>query len=124
MSKNNKIKPFEIYEHENNLYSVCLDQSDYCYDWLNEKKTKSSRNGDGYCYEDLFIDYLDENFAELSQKLNFDSESGMFCVYCQNKEDADKVAHELSLLYNNETKMINLIKNTKKLYDYVFDISI
>ncbi len=106
------------------MYGVILYQSDYCYDWVDEEKTESCYYGDGHCYEDAFRDYLENNFSELNKRLEYDSENGMFCVYCQNKKDADKVAHELSLLYNDEIKMINLIKNTKKKYSYVFDVRI
>lgn len=123
MSKNNN-KPFKIFKHEDNSYVVYLDQSDYCYDWVDEVKTKSCQYGDGHCYDDAFRDYLEEHFSELNQRLNYDSENGMFCVYCQNKKDANAVAHELSLLYNDESKMLNLIKDTKQKYDYVFDVRI
>ncbi len=116
------IKPFKIIKNDDN-YSVILDQDDYQYDWLSEVKEKSCY-GDGHCYNDLFSDYLSSNFLKLNQKLNYDSENGMFCVYCKNLFDAEEVAYELSKLYKNENKMIDWIKNTKEKYGYSFDMKI
>lgn len=48
----------------------------------------------------------------------------MFCVYCKSLEDAKLVATELSTLYNDENKMLELIKNTKEKYQYEFDIDV
>lgn len=117
-----QIKPFKIIEHDN-YYSVILDQSDYQYNWLSEV-IEQSYYGDGHCYNDLFNDYLSSNFSKLNKKLNYDSENGMFCVYCKNLFDAEEVAYELSKLYKNENKMIEWIKNSKEKYDYSFDIKI
>lgn len=65
-----------------------------------------------------------ENFYDLNERLKYDSENGMFCVYCKNKEDAKKVAYELSCLYKNEKEMISLIKIIKEKYEYSFDTDI
>ena len=57
-------------------------------------------------------------------KLNYDSENGMFCVYTNDIRIADEVAYKLSNLYKDENKMIELIKETKEKYGYIFDVHI
>ncbi len=116
--------PFEIFEYNKNLYAVLLDQEDYCYDWVLEKKTISCRYGDGHCYNDAFHDYLEQKNTSLNERLDYDSENGMFCVYCKSLKDAELVANKLSMLYNNENKMLELIKNTKIKYQYEFNFDI
>lgn len=86
-----------------------------------EKKTNSCCYGDGHCYNDAFHDYLEQKNISLSERLDYDSENGMFCVYCKNLEDANFVATELSNIYKDENKMLELIKNTKIKYQYNFD---
>lgn len=113
------IKPFHIMKHDKDTFSVFLEQSDYHYDWLQEKKIEPNY-GDGHCYNDLFRDYLNTKDTNLNSRLNYDSENGMFCVYCKNKKDAEEVCFELSKLYKDEDKMIQLIKDTKQKYNYMF----
>ncbi len=62
--------------------------------------------------------------TSLNKSVDYDSENGMFCVYCKSLEDAKLVATELSTLYNDENKMLELIKNTKEKYQYEFDIDV
>lgn len=120
----NYIKPFHIMKHDKNTFSVFLDQSDFHYDWVQEKKIEPNYYGDGNCYDDLFRDYLNTNDINLNSRLNYDSENGMFCIYCKNKQDAEKVCFELSKLYKDEDKMIQLIKDTKQKYNYIFDVEV
>lgn len=120
----NYIKPFQIMKLDKDTFSVYLDQSDYHYDWVQEKKIEPNYYGDGHCYDDLFKDYLNETHTNLNERLNYDSENGMFCVYCKNKKDAEQVCFELSKLYKDEDKMIQLIKDTKQKYNYIFDVKV
>lgn len=120
---NERIKPFRLFNYENRTYSVLLDQSNFCYDWVDEVKGHSLY-GDGHCYNDLFNDYLEKNYNELNNQLSYDSENGMFDVDSDDMRIADSVAWILSKLYNNEKKMIELIKETKEKYNYQFNIKI
>lgn len=120
---NNLISPFKIYDCENGQFSVSLDQSDYWYDWVEETKSNIPY-GDGHCYNDAFYDYLGKISKTLNHKLNYDSENGMFCIYTDDIRIADEVAYKLSQLYKDEDKMIELIKDTKTNYGYVFDAHI
>lgn len=120
---NNYLKPFKITRLDD-VYSVCLFDYNYYYDWLDEEKTKTAKYGDGHCYEDAFSDYLNDYKKYFDDFLEYDSERSMFCVYCQNKKDAESVAYILSKLYKDKRKMLDLIRVTKKNYDYEFDFSI
>lgn len=121
----NEIQPFKILHYRGGeTYSVILEQDNYWYDWVQEVKIKSSKYGDGHCYDDAFREYLIKKYYNLHERLNYDSENGMFCVYCKNRKDANEVAQKLSDLYKDEEKMINLIKYVKQKYNYQFDIDI
>lgn len=115
-----QLSPFHIMKFDGYV-SVTLSQEQYWYDWVKEIKTDDNYYGDGHCYEELFKDYLEKYFSNLTDTLEYDSENGMFCVYCKDMRIADKIAYELSKLYKNEDKMISLIKETKKIHDYHFD---
>ena len=114
-----QISPFKIIELDD-VYSISLYQEDYWYDWYSEMKNSDSIYGDGHCYEELFHDYLSANYKSLDNKLEYDSENGMFCVYAKDIRIADEIAYRLSNLYKNENKMIELIKKTKEQYGYEF----
>lgn len=118
------IEPFSIMKFTDEKISVWLSQECFFYDWNAEIKMIPSQYGNGYCLEDLFKDYLEENFNQLSQQLYFDSEAGMFSVECKNIHDAEEVAYELATLYHDEKKMINLIKDTKRKYPNKYNITI
>ena len=120
---NKQIGPFKIISFKDENFSVLLDQSDYCYDWVNEIKSNTPY-GDGHCYNDAFFEYLEKSSSSLNNKLNYDSENGMFCVYTNDIRIADEVAYKLSNLYKDENKMIELIKETKEKYGYIFDVHI
>lgn len=120
---NKLIYPFKIFRLENGIFSVSLDQSEYWYDWVGETKSNLPY-GDGHCYNDAFFEYLEKLSSSLNNKLNYDSENGMFCVYTNDIRIADEVAYKLSNLYKDENKMIELIKETKEKYGYIFDVHI
>jgi len=120
---NKYIEPFALFCcDETSHISINLNQEDYWYDWLEEKKLEHRRYGDGHCYNDLFEEYLEKNFPDLNKGLKYDSENGMFCVYCEDIKTAEEVIYELAKLYKNEDKMIELIKEHKALRDIQFSI--
>lgn len=116
-----KYQPFHVCKDIDKL-EIILDQYDYEYDWVLEERIADNQYGDGHCYDDLFNDYLQKNNPDLNKKLHYDSENGMFCVYCEDQKVAHEVGKILSELYNDEKKMIELIKETKKIHNYEFKI--
>lgn len=119
---NKKIYPFIITNFKNEKFSVSLDQKDFCYDWISDIKSDKYYYGDGHCYNDAFYEYLEKSSNSLNNKLNYDSENGMFCVYTSDIKIADEVAFVLANLYKDENKMIELIKKTKEKYGYMYDV--
>jgi len=119
-----EIKPFEIMKHNEKLFSVTLFQDCFDYDWVEEKKIRPNKYGDGHCYNDAFNHYLRTEFKNLHNRLQYDSENGMFCVYCNDIKDAEETAYELSCLYKDEKKMLELIKFIKEKLGYVFDCDV
>lgn len=119
-----EIKPFEITNIDDKIYSVSLWQNFFDYDWVEEKKIRPNKYGDGHCYNDAFNHHLRTKFKNLHNRLKYDSENGMFCVWCQSIQDAEEVAYELSSLYKNEKKMIELIKYIKEKLGYAFDCDV
>ena len=120
----NEIKPFKVFDNNDSTYSVILDQSNYFYDWLEEKKKDKVIYGDGHCYEDAFKQYLESELNSLAERINYDSENGMFCANCDDIKDAEELAYELSIVYKNEDNMLDLIKRTKEINGYEFERNI
>ena len=108
------IRPFRIMKHDDDKYSVILSQEDFEYDWLNEIKNKSVY-GDGYDYEKVFKKCIEEELIHLVPTIMYDSESGMFCLYCKSNNDAEEISYHLSSLYKDEEKMIKRIKEVKEI---------
>lgn len=120
---NKFIEPFDLFQYdEKSDISINLDYENYWYDWLEEKKLEHGRYGDGHCYNDIFEEYLEKNFTDLNKGLKYDSESGMFCVYCESMELAEEVIYELAKLYKDEDKMVELIKAYKDLNNIHIEI--
>jgi len=111
-------------KHNEKLFSVTLFQDCFDYDWVEEKKIRPNKYGDGHCYNDAFNHYLRTEFKNLHNRLQYDSENGMFCVYCNDIKDAEETAYELSCLYKDEKKMLELIKFIKEKLGYVFDCDV
>lgn len=127
------IEPFQIFKYDTDdipinlgkdyYYSIILDQNHFNYNWVSEEKATPSIYGDGHCYDALFHDYIEDNYLGLNRFLNYDSENGMFCVYCKTEKIANLIGDILSSLYNNEEKMIELIRKTKEKYNIEFDVN-
>lgn len=117
------IKPFDIMKHSDNDFSITLDEDDFNYDWLGEVRSQSEY-GDGYDYEEVFKLHIDRELPYLNSSLKYDSESGMFCVYCNNVEKTEELVYELSCLYKDEKKMLDLIKEVKAIDDIDCDFKI
>ncbi len=113
---NKSFKPFEIFACENG-YAICLDQDDYI------KKSKKSILGNGHDYERVFKDYINSNFNDLKSIIKYDSKNSIFCAYCETLKQAEDVCYELSKLYKDKDKMIELITNKEK-YNSIQEIKI
>ena len=79
-----QIKPFFWVEHENSV-SVCLNVGEYK-DEIFQTRENEGFEGNGYDWESLARVFVEEQVPELSDKIDFDSESSMFCAYSKDKE--------------------------------------
>ena len=77
-----RIKPFAWIEY-NGSFSVCLDAGEYL-QMLFDARADEGFEGSGYDWESLARVFIEERCPELSDKLEFDSEAGMFCVYSED----------------------------------------
>ena len=68
----------------------------------------------GYNWEAFFNYYLGKNYPEILEGINFDSEAGMFTVYCdyspENEIKAEKFKEIIRDLVENEEKLYKVIK--------------
>ncbi len=76
-----QISPFVWVEDEESV-SVVLGAGKY----LQEVFDAQDFEGSGYDWEGLAKVFLDEKRSDLSEKIHFDSEAGMFCVFAEDSE--------------------------------------
>lgn len=79
-----EIAPFTWIEHEGSA-SVCLNAGEYLQE-IFDTRANDGFEGSGYDWESLAKVFLEEKCSDLIEKINFDSEAGMFCVYSKNIE--------------------------------------
>lgn len=70
---NKTIKPFSIFDHGDNTYALLLDANNV---YLS--------NQNGYDWENMVESFVASELPEASKLLNYDSEAGMLCVYCND----------------------------------------
>ena len=91
MDFNEMIEPFSWHEHDDSSFSLTLYVGEYKND-IFETRADEGFLGNGYDWESLAHVFLDEKMPELSEIVNFDSESSMFCVYSKNADSLKEFA--------------------------------
>lgn len=99
-----KIDPFKLMDYNDGNYSITLDQDYYLKD-IKINDTGNYYEMDGHEYENLFKKYIKDDLPYLLGDLDFDSESGMFCVYCHNEQLAQELVYNLAKLYKDSNRM-------------------
>lgn len=79
-----EIAPFTWVEYGESA-SVCLNGGEYLQEVF-DTRADEGFEGSGYDWESLAKVFLKEKCSDLIEKINFDSEAGMFCVYSKNIE--------------------------------------
>ena len=79
-----EIAPFTWIEHEGSA-SVCLNAGEYLQE-IFDTRANDGFEGSGYDWESLAKVFLEEKCSDLIEKINFDSEAGLLCVYSKNIE--------------------------------------
>ena len=79
-----EIAPFFWVEYDTGA-SVCLNVGEYLQDIFDTREDEGFV-GNGYDWESLAQVFLEEKCSDLQEKIDFDSEAGMFCAYSNDKE--------------------------------------
>ncbi|WP_195594623.1 Imm51 family immunity protein [Bacteroides fragilis] len=138
---NKTIAPFLICNHEDGLYSLLLyEDNKYehvfveCQKLPNNSVELGYPKGNGYDFEALMKKFLSETMPEdafnqsiestklkveflrgesskNSDKLVYDSEAGMFCVYSKNREKLMKLAVEFKKMCDDTSQLKELISH-------------
>lgn len=80
-----QITPFFWVEHTNS-YSVNMSDIGHYKQEIFDSRADEGFEGGGYDWQSLAMVFLEEKMPQLEDKINFDSESSMFCVYSSDKE--------------------------------------
>lgn len=100
-----RIKPFEWVQYKER-FSVCLETGGYLQDVF-DVRSDEGFEGNGYDWESLAKVFLEERCQNLSDKLEFDSEADMFCVYSED----DKSLQDFICLFKETCEDEKLIKD-------------
>lgn len=104
------ILPFEFSKENKRRFAVMLTNFSEYKSIFTERSEELE--GNGYDWEDLVKYFIKENFAENRKKIHFDSEAGMFYMYCSDenllKEILNKLLNEL-----HKEKLKKYVENAK-----------
>ena len=79
-----EIAPFFWVEHEESA-SACLNVGEYLQEIFDTREDEGFE-GSGYDWGSLAQVFLDEQCSDLQEKIGFDPEGSMFCVYSKDKD--------------------------------------
>ena len=96
-----KIKPFIIVKHSEELYSLILNENNF-----NRKIFNNKLQVSGYDYEELIKNYSSNKLSHL-YNLDYDSEAGMFAV----SSNSLLTLEELAYSFNKDSKNIEYMKS-------------
>lgn len=82
MNFEKRIKPF-WWNDENGSFAVCLNVGDYKPE-IFESRADEGCEGNGYDWEALARVFLEEKYEEFLEDIEFDSEAGLFSIYCDD----------------------------------------
>lgn len=103
------ISPFKFAEEHKRRYSIMLcDFEAYEKEFLNRSEELT---GNGYDWEDLMKYFIKINFPESKKKFHYDSEAGMFYMYCSDENLMKKVALKIKQIIDDG-----------KLSDYIMEV--
>ncbi|SIR90988.1 Immunity protein 51 [Moraxella cuniculi DSM 21768] len=81
----NQITPFKWIEHEDSVSVIMSDVGDYK-QHIFDNRADEDFEGNGYDWQSLAVVFLDEKMPHLTDKIHFDSESSMFCVWANHAD--------------------------------------
>lgn len=106
-----KIQPFFWVESKMTA-SVCLSVGEYKAKIFQAREDEGFE-GNGYDWESLARVFVKEQVPELSEKISFDSEGSMFCVYSENKDALKEFILKFKDACENETLIMDLFSRAE-----------
>ena len=105
------LTPFFWVDHEDHA-SVCLDAGGYKYE-IFERRSEEGFEGNGYDWGCLALVFLQEKHPELVDKIRFDPEAGMYCVYSSDKEALKEFSLKFKEACENEVLINDLFSRAE-----------
>jgi hypothetical protein len=116
-----RIEPFSWLDHGEGLFSLtlytCFRESSYK-DEVFATRADEGFAGTGYDWDVLSYVFLEEKLPELKDKIEYDSENNMFCVYSRDKEALQKFALEFKAACEDDTLIKDLFSRAKSPDDF------
>lgn len=106
-----EIAPFFWTEHENSV-SVCLVVGEYLQDVFDSRADEGFEGG-GYDWESLARVFLEEKLPDLIDRVEFDSEAGMFCAFSKDPESLQSFILEFKKACENRVIIMDLFSRAE-----------
>lgn len=114
---NDVIEPFQWFCTESGNAVVDLSVGTYRKDFfLKYAGEFEDECGNGYDWELFAERYMKKCFPEMTKSIQYDPESGMFCIYSRQKELLEKFARELKRVTADLSTMENVWQEVRKRY--------
>jgi hypothetical protein len=105
-----EISPFTFLRNaEEKNYSLSLETGEYKIECFNKFSNKGFL-GNGYDWNAVFKAFVTNKCPEQLNKLTFDSEAGLFCVFTKNRTLLKELAADFKKACEDDVTFINLLK--------------
>lgn len=106
-----EIAPFFWTEFEDE-FSVCLVVGEYLQDVF-DSRSDEGFEGNGYDWENLAMVFIEEEMPDLTDKVEFDSEAGMFCALSKDSEALQRFVLEFKKVCEDKVMIMDLFGKLK-----------
>ena len=108
MSDMSELSPFRISEYEG-TYSLLLDVEMGYLEDIFEAREDEGLLPNGYGWEALAMAFIENECPEYEEAINFDSEAGMFCAYCSDRETLESFAAKFKAACEDSEKITEIL---------------
>lgn len=106
----NDISPFTILDLDGAYSLILAEGSGYLEDVF-EKRAGEGLLPNGYGWEALAMAFIAACCPEYEEALNFDSEAGMFCAYCDDREALEVFAGKFKAACEDRDRITEILMN-------------
>ncbi|MDE7292909.1 MAG: immunity 51 family protein [Oscillospiraceae bacterium] len=103
-----ELSPFRISEYEG-TYSLLLDVDMGYLEDIFEARENEGLLPNGYGWEALAMAFIENECPEYEDAINFDSEAGMFCAYCSDRETLESFAAKFKAACEDSEKITEIL---------------